>query len=170
MVKRTIRIAKRTRAFIASENRKILDEQTTSKKMAELYQLQSKQIKATDGFKKYEIRKKLIQNLDKANKKASEEDKIKNTLKFFEETINLLTQEYNQLKETKEINDLDLIDLAKSYVIHTKIFKRFDANTELNPDLGYNVKLNELLTEKLNELNENFIQYFNLEISVVLSL
>ena len=136
----------------------------------EIYKAEVAKKQETEEFKSYEIRKKLLQVLDKSNKNANDEQKILNTLEFLNSTINLITNEYNKIKEHKTINDLDLVDIAKNYAIHTKNIIKFDASTPLNPDLGYTEPLFEILEKELNKIDKNLIKFFALDISTILSM
>ena len=153
-------------------NRKriIIDSQGRRSLYLDIYKAEIEKQKSTEEFKNYEIRKKLLQVLDKSNKNANNEQKILNTLEFLNSTINLIINEYNKLKEKKKINDLDLVDFAKNYAIHTKIIMKFDASTPLNPDLGYTEPLFKVLEKELNKLNKNLIKFFSLDTSVILSM
>jgi len=167
---RTPRFSNCTRKEVGTKQREKIDGTAQTIIARKKYNEESLAMKSTNEYKQYEMRKKLIQTLDKANKNATSEQIILNTLNFFTDTINLITEEYNNLISNKEINDLDLIDLAKAYSIHTKNLIKFDEKTELNPSLGYDIPLFKKLEIELNKLNESLFYYFSLDISVILSM
>ena len=167
---RTPRFSNCTRKQIGDMQRVKIDGTAKTIIARKKYNEESLAMKSTTEYQQYELRKKLVQTLDKANKNATSEQIVINTLNFFTETINLIAEEYNNLISAKKINDLDLINLAKAYSIHTKNIIKFDETTELNPSLGYDIPLFEKLETELNKLNENLFYYFSLDISVILSM
>jgi len=155
---------------VISDKHYAMDRKIISELSSQIYKTNNEKKQKTKDYKLYLIRKKLVQILTEANQDATCDQKIFNTLKFFEKTIELIKIEYNYIKSQKNINELDLVEIAKNYAVHTKNIITFDENTNLNPRLGYNEKLISVLEKELNKIDKNLFKYFNLETSVILSM
>jgi len=134
------------------------------------YIKQKKELQASESYIKGEARRIILQNLDKANKNASPEQKISNTLKFFNEVLNGIKQDYETESKNGNLQRWEIAEIIKGYCVHIKILRKFDKETELNEALGYNRPLTEHLKEELNNLNPEFMLFADLEVIEMLSL
>lgn len=147
------------------EEMKIFEQQMLRKE----YEKQVEEYKKSTSYIKRQVRQKLLQNLDKANKNEPK-NKVKNMLQFFDEFINLLKDEYNQLTNEQQQLKTNQIQLARNFNVHISVVKEFDNNTALAPELGYTERLFDKLNKVLEELNPNLVQFFNYNSSMLYNL
>lgn len=138
---------------------KLIDEKAQQKAQSDKYQAEVAKMKSTPEYKQFEIRQRILQKLDKANKNADENTKHNNMLEFAKTTIETIKQEYNNLTAEQQQNIIYIIEIAKGFATHIKVL-----NAYANEDLVAN------FTQQVEQINPEFIELFNLETIVLMSL
>ena len=113
------------------------------------------------GLKNTE-RRKLLQNLDKANN-LNPELRIKNTQLFLVNLVRFMAEEFNEIVKTKPVQNEKFKELAQKYSVHISVLKQFDAEVEFNASLGYTESLISVLNKFLTKKIPILAKEFNLE-------
>lgn len=162
---------KHTRRQISKFLTKDIAEIQENRKRHMEYLEKEAQKKTTNESKRRVKRQNLLQQLDKRNKKANLEQRIINTIFFYDELIIFIKQEYSLFTTLNpNFNFLDLTTFAKPYVPHIKNLQKFDEEVEFNEELGYTKPLTEQLCEELEKINPDLVKLFSLEPAVLLSM
>jgi len=116
----------------------------------------------SDEYKADSVRRKSLQNLDKANK-AGNANKLENMKVFFKEFVANLIQNFNELAKNPPITQGKLNKFAASYSAHIDVLKRFDAEHELDASKGYDSKFIDALNAFLEKRIPVLAKTFNLK-------
>ena len=154
-----------SRSKIGRATIKFVDECAASKLASNKYQESVRKHKETEEFKQSEKRAKLLQRLDKSNKKVDEQTKYANILQFVNATVDMIANDYNKLSNNEKQNILYIIDVAKRYATHVKVIRNY---TENKWEYGKNVL--DLFVSRVRKINPKFIKFFKLETIVLMSL
>lgn len=107
------------------------------------------ELKNSPEYKQDIQRRKIVQQLDKANKNASSEQKLENTINYTENLIKQFTEEYLALENKTEAQ---IKKLLVNYKLHIGILVKFDNENELN-NTNYTKKLSVKFVENIIKLN-----------------